>query len=105
MVGVVVGATKSIFPSASLSIPSAHCARAAFSSEVSVALVQPGSSKSMSPSVSLSIVSLHATLAGGTTGGVHVCGLVPPFLQRQFHAAFLVVVVGTVAWVPPIFLH
>jgi hypothetical protein len=37
------GHTKSIFPSPSLSIPSEHCARAALSSLVSVALVQPGS--------------------------------------------------------------
>lgn len=42
MVGVV-GATKSIFPSPSLSIPSEHCARVSGASELSVALVQSGS--------------------------------------------------------------
>lgn len=59
---------KSILPSPSLSMVSEHCARAALSSLVSVALVQPGSAgKSIFVSQSLSIPSAHCAVVGEVT--------------------------------------
>src|ERR671938_474137 len=69
------GSARSILPSPSLSIPSAHWAAGGGGggggsvSSLSVLFTQPGSVRSILPSPSLSIPSAHWAAAGGGGGG------------------------------------